>query len=95
MSLWGRSIRSSHARRPDRERPQPSSVTGPRQGVPCATITQTKLRCLHSTHTLCGGVLGLRPFKNALITSTNWCFLGFSDLGLLELDDIATLVSEC
>src|SRR5579885_2488331 len=40
--------------------PQPACVTGPRQGMPCATITHTVPRSLHSTQTLWAGVFGLR-----------------------------------
>src|SRR5947207_1533737 len=46
-----------------------------RRAMPWATITQTVPRNLHSTHTLCAGVFGLRPFRNALITSTSCALL--------------------
>ncbi len=41
--------------------PQPIWVTGPRQGVPWATMTQTFPFRLHSMQTLYGGTFGLRP----------------------------------
>ncbi len=42
--------------------------------MPCATITQTLPRSLHSMQTLCPGVAGRRPCSNALTVSINWCF---------------------
>ncbi len=39
------------------------------------TSTQAVPRSLHSTQTLCAGVLGLRAFRNAASTSSNWCLL--------------------
>ena len=38
--------------------PQPAWVTGPRHGVPWATITQTVPRRLHSTQTLSSAIAG-------------------------------------
>src|SRR5581483_10347761 len=52
--------------------PQPECVTGPRHGVPCATVTQTTPRCLHSVQTLVDGISGLRPWRNAVTTSSSW-----------------------
>src|SRR6516225_2625796 len=52
--------------------PQPVCVTGPRQGVPCATMTQTVPRNLHSWQTLCREIAGLRPMRKALMTSSSW-----------------------
>ncbi|GIU90303.1 MAG: hypothetical protein KatS3mg010_1402 [Acidimicrobiia bacterium] len=46
-------------------------MIGPRQGVPCATVTHTFPRSLHSTHTLWAGTSGARPLRNALITSSS------------------------
>ena len=40
-----------------------------------ATITHTLPRSLHSTHTLCVGVFGLRWCKKALMTSSSCCLL--------------------
>ena len=51
---------------------QPACVTGPRQGVPCATMTQTTPRRLHSVHTLVAGMPGRRPWRNAVTTSSSW-----------------------
>ena len=55
--------------------PQPAWVTGPRQGVPWATITHTVPRRLHSTHTLCARTRGRRPARCAAITSSSWLLL--------------------
>src|SRR5271169_2084645 len=54
------------------DRAAPVWVTGPRQGVPCATMTQTVPRSLHSWHTLWPGMDGLRPTRKALMTSSSW-----------------------
>ena len=40
--------------------PHPACVTGPRHGVPCATITQTLPRILHSMQTLWVATAGRR-----------------------------------
>ena len=39
--------------------------------MPC-TITQTVPRRLHSMQTLCAAIAGLRPARNAEITSMSW-----------------------
>ena len=51
--------------------PQPDCVTGPRHGVPPATITQVVPRALHSKQTLVEGSLGGRPFRSARTVSTS------------------------
>ena len=76
----GRSSHSSRAGRTGRCAPQPACVTGPRQGMPC-TITQTVPRCLHSMQTLWAAIAGLRPARNAEITS--------SELHLVDRDSPA------
>ena len=43
--------------------------------MPCATITQTVPRRLHSMQTLVDGMLGRRPCRNAVITSSSWRLL--------------------
>ena len=53
------------------QRTASACVTGPRQGVPCATATHTAPRRLHSTHTLYVGMRGWRPCTNAPTTSSN------------------------
>src|ERR1039458_8121743 len=55
--------------------PQPACVTGPRQAVPCATITHTVPRRLHSRQTLWARTRGRRRFRWALITSSSCCLL--------------------
>ena len=40
--------------------------------MPWATVTQTFPRRLHSTQTLCVGILGLRPCSSAASTSSSW-----------------------
>lgn len=55
--------------------PQPACVTGPRHGVPCATITQTVPRRLQSRQTAWTGVRGRRPANSEPTTSSNWCRL--------------------
>ena len=39
--------------------------------MPCATITHTLPRRLHSMHTLCDEIAGLRSLRKALITSSS------------------------
>ena len=41
--------------------------------MPSATITQVSPRRLHSEQTLVSGISGLRPTRNADITSSSWC----------------------
>ena len=68
----GRSSRSSRGRTAGHSAPQPAWVTGPRHGVPWATMTQVSPRRLHSMQTLVSGMSGLRPTRNAEITSSSW-----------------------
>ena len=43
--------------------------------MPCATITQTLPRRLHSMQTLVEAMLGRRPCRKAVITSSSWRLL--------------------
>ena len=52
--------------------PHPAWVTGPRHGVPWATITHVLPRRLHSSHTLCPGICGFRPTSSAVSSSRSW-----------------------
>jgi hypothetical protein len=52
--------------------PQPACVIGPRQGVPCATMTHDVPRSLQSWQTLCAGIWGLRPASSAVSSSRSW-----------------------
>ena len=65
------SARSSHSSRAGRKgRSRRSRRASPARGRACpATITQTVPRRLHSMQTLCAAIAGLRPARNAEITS--------------------------
>ena len=76
VRLLGRPEAAEAAARVERaERAAAGCVTGPRQGVPCATITQGTPARLHSTQTLWLSTFGRRPAMNAPTTSSSWCLL--------------------
>ena len=60
--------------RPDTAHRTPRASPARRHAVPCATITHTLPRRLHSMHTLEDEIAGRRSFRSALITSSS-CIL--------------------
>ena len=60
---WARNSRSNRGRKAGQIAPQPAWVTGPRQGVPWATMTQTLPRLLALDADAVGLMFGLRPCR--------------------------------